>query len=74
MKKVAKTMKKELPEDEKSSIFEGGLFEITLSANCNNVDKTDPRKHEFGEVFGIKIYLRPKKFLFKTDSKIELTF
>ena len=67
-------MKKKLPEDEKSSIFEGGLFEITLSANCNNVKKTDPRKHEFGEVFGIKIGFRSKNFLFKIDTKNQLTF
>ena len=52
----------------------GGLFEITLSANCNNVEKTEPRKHEFGEVFGIKIGSRSKDFLFKIDTKIEPTF
>ena len=37
-----KDEKKEPPEDEKSSIFDGGLFEITLSANCNKVAKTEP--------------------------------
>ena len=62
------------PEDEKSSIFEGGLFEITLSATRNNVEKTEARKHEFGEVFGAQIGLRSKNFLFKIDTKIELTF
>ena len=67
-------MKKEPPESEKSSIFDGGLFEITLSANCNNVEKTEPRKHEFGKFFGIKIGLRSKKFYFKIDTKIEPTF
>ena len=61
-------------EDEKSSIFDGGLFEITLSVNCNNVEKTEPRKHEIGMVFGVKIGLRSKNFLFKIDTKIELTF
>ena len=34
--------KKEPPEDEKSNIFDGGLFEITLSVNCNNVKKRTP--------------------------------
>ena len=66
--------KKEPPEDEKSNIFDEGLFEITLSANCNNVEKTDPRKHEFGEVFGDKIGFRSKKFHFKSDTKNQLTF
>ena len=74
MKKVAKTMKKEPPEDEKSSIFDGRLFEITLSANCNNVEKMEPQKREFGEILGIKIGLRSKNFLFKIDIKIELIF
>ena len=50
------------------------MFEITLSANCNKVAKTDPQKHDFGEVFGVKIGLRSKNFLFKIDIKIELTF
>ena len=67
-------MKKEPPEDEKSSIFDGGLFEITLSANCNNVEKTHPQKHEFGQVFGIKIGTKSKNFLIKIDTKIEPTF
>ena len=67
-------MKKEPPEDEKSSIFDGGLFEITLSATCNNVEKTDPRKYEFGEVFGVKIGFRSKNFLFKIDTKNQPTF
>ena len=50
------------------------MFEITLSANCNNVEKTDPQKHEFGEVFGVKIGLRSKKFHFKIDTKNQSTF
>ena len=50
------------------------MFEITLSANCNNVEKTEPQKHESGEVFGSKMGLRSKNFLFKIDTKIEPTF
>ena len=66
--------KKSPLEDETSSIFDGGLFEITLSANCNKVAKTDPQKHEFGKVFGVKIGTKWKNFLIKIDTKIEPTF
>ena len=50
------------------------MFEITISANCNNVEKTEPKKHESGEVFGSKIGLRSKNFHFKIDTTNELTF
>ena len=64
--------KMEAFEYEKYSKNERGLFEITLSANCNTVEKTEPQKQESGEVFGIGF--RWKNFLFKIDTKNAITF
>jgi hypothetical protein len=55
-KKAPKTMKKYLPEDEKSSFFDGLLFKITLSPIGNNVEKNILR----GLI--LERFLEPKSF------------
>jgi hypothetical protein len=73
-KKAPKTMKKYLPEDRKSSFFDGLLFKITLSPIGNNVERKHPQRPHFGEVFGTKIVLRSTKFILETDSKNQSIF
>jgi hypothetical protein len=55
-KKAPKTMKKYLPEDGKSSFFDGLLFKITLSPIGNNVEKNILR----GLI--LERFLEPKSF------------